>query len=215
MKCSSGSRISRWGYANTRRECTNLLFCKFFAENCMKMKEFGSATEVGNAALTVSDAWGIAMIIDYRMRVGPYRSVTLVHRGIWCIDKQILQSKNCTLRHLYHIKWLKSRWTCHYVLHSELARREIAFLIHEWWIQDFTQLGCGCILYSIKTGHTGVWLCSSFMTLDRMPLCHMYDISPCPDDIHVQLQTGKYSSMREAFCSMSMYLHATSLQLFQ
>ena len=29
------------GGANSQSECANLLFCKFFAENYMKMKEFG------------------------------------------------------------------------------------------------------------------------------------------------------------------------------
>ena len=29
------------GGANSQRRCANLLFCKFVAENCMKMKEFG------------------------------------------------------------------------------------------------------------------------------------------------------------------------------
>ena len=28
--------------ANSQSGCANLLFCKLFAENCMKMKEFGS-----------------------------------------------------------------------------------------------------------------------------------------------------------------------------
>ena len=30
-----------WGDANSQSGCPNLLFCKLFAENCMKMKEFG------------------------------------------------------------------------------------------------------------------------------------------------------------------------------
>ena len=29
------------GGANSQSRCANLLFLKFFAENCMKMKEFG------------------------------------------------------------------------------------------------------------------------------------------------------------------------------
>ena len=29
------------GCANSQNGCANLLFCNFFAENCMKMKEFG------------------------------------------------------------------------------------------------------------------------------------------------------------------------------
>ena len=29
------------GGANSQSGCANLLFCKFFAENCMKMKESG------------------------------------------------------------------------------------------------------------------------------------------------------------------------------
>ena len=40
---SGGSRIfPRVGGANSQSGCSNLLFCNFFVENCMKMKEFGS-----------------------------------------------------------------------------------------------------------------------------------------------------------------------------
>ena len=38
---SGGSRISKRGSANSQEQYTNLLFCIFLAENCMKMKEFG------------------------------------------------------------------------------------------------------------------------------------------------------------------------------
>ena len=39
--CSGDFKISQGG-ANSRRGCINLLFCQICAENCMKMKEFGS-----------------------------------------------------------------------------------------------------------------------------------------------------------------------------
>ena len=32
--------------ANSQSGCANLLFCKFFAENCRKMKEFGPEARV-------------------------------------------------------------------------------------------------------------------------------------------------------------------------
>ena len=38
---SGGSRIFRGGGRQLPRWITNLIFCNFFAENCMKMKEFG------------------------------------------------------------------------------------------------------------------------------------------------------------------------------
>ena len=33
--------FSRGGCANSQNRCANLLFCNFFVQNCMKMKEFG------------------------------------------------------------------------------------------------------------------------------------------------------------------------------
>ena len=35
------SGFSRGGCAKSQNGCANLLFCHFFAENCMKMTEFG------------------------------------------------------------------------------------------------------------------------------------------------------------------------------
>ena len=42
------SRISEG--APTPEGCANLIFCKFFAENCMKMKEFGLRGECASLA---------------------------------------------------------------------------------------------------------------------------------------------------------------------
>ena len=39
----------RWG-ANSQSGCTNLLFCEFFAKNCMKMKQFGPRGDHVNGA---------------------------------------------------------------------------------------------------------------------------------------------------------------------
>ena len=39
-RTSGGSRFPQGG-ANSQSVCANLLFCKFFAKHCMKMKEFG------------------------------------------------------------------------------------------------------------------------------------------------------------------------------
>ena len=40
---------SEGGGANSKIGCANILFCKFFAENCMKMKEFGPNRSLGFA----------------------------------------------------------------------------------------------------------------------------------------------------------------------
>ena len=41
--CSGGSRLFLWGgCVNSQSGCASLLFCKFLAENWMKMKELGS-----------------------------------------------------------------------------------------------------------------------------------------------------------------------------
>ena len=42
------------GGANFRGRCTNLLFCKFFVQNCMKMKEFGPR---GGAGASLARPW--------------------------------------------------------------------------------------------------------------------------------------------------------------
>ena len=39
---SGGSRIFLRECTNSQSGCANLLFCNFFAENCMRMKEFGT-----------------------------------------------------------------------------------------------------------------------------------------------------------------------------
>ena len=42
LHCSGGSRIFLKGDANSQIGCANLLFCKYFAENSLKMKELGN-----------------------------------------------------------------------------------------------------------------------------------------------------------------------------
>ena len=47
------------GVANSKSRCANLLHCKFFAENCMEMKEFGPRVggDVPNAPLGSANEW--------------------------------------------------------------------------------------------------------------------------------------------------------------
>ena len=57
-QASGGSRIFLTRGAYSKSWCANLLFCKFFAENCMKMKKIGSQGGMSLAPLGFGNARG-------------------------------------------------------------------------------------------------------------------------------------------------------------
>ena len=57
------------GDANSQKGCANLLFCKNFAEKCMKTKEFGSKGYAPGTPLDPSLVmyfWNIGFCMDFK-----------------------------------------------------------------------------------------------------------------------------------------------------
>ena len=78
------------GGANSKIGCANILFCKFFAENCMKMKEFGPNRSLGFANARIESF----LFFCFRQKV------------IW---KRLLTSMYLLSRYLILCKWLLSK----------------------------------------------------------------------------------------------------------
>ena len=82
--------------SNAKSGCYNLLFCKFFADNCMKMKEFGPRGPLGSANSFYDNffSWTVCQLLyaPHESENGTEHGTDLIIFlvcGIFCSQKNI------------------------------------------------------------------------------------------------------------------------------
>ena len=137
--------------ANSPSGCGNLLFCKFFAKNCMKMKEFGPRKGEGGRSVIWSDtSWKLSILSFHNNRI-----------IIWNYKKILID----LMIGKYH------RWEKNLYLHDCFLKcTTLTSLIglRTTWRKDCFQLSTDnqkmlIYVFFIKFHFCFIWLCACFI----------------------------------------------------